>query len=46
MIIVTGDPRSGTSLTMQMVKELGVEVLGEKFPQEKQEEEMKDQNEI
>lgn len=42
MIIVTGDPRSGTSLTMQMIKELGVEVLGEKFPQEKQEGEMKD----
>lgn len=31
MIIVTGDPRSGTSLTMQMLDRLGIEVTGQKF---------------
>ncbi len=38
MIIVTGDPRSGTSLTMQMLDMLGIEATGEKFFEAKKEE--------
>lgn len=38
MVIVTGDPRSGTSLTMQMLDMLGIEATGEKFFEPKKEE--------
>ncbi len=31
MIAVTGEPRSGTSLTMIILKELGLDIAGEKF---------------
>jgi len=31
-IIVTGEPRSGTSLMMNILKNLGYEILGNKFP--------------
>jgi hypothetical protein len=37
MVIVTGDPRSGTSLTMQMLDMLGIEATGEKFFEPKKE---------
>ncbi len=33
--VVTGEPRSGTSLMMSVLKELGCDILGEKFPNEK-----------
>lgn len=33
IVVVTGDPRSGTSLMMQTLKLLGVPVAGEEFPQ-------------
>lgn len=33
IVVVTGDPRSGTSLMMQILVALGVPVAGEKFPQ-------------
>jgi hypothetical protein len=34
-IIVTGVPRSGTSMQMQTLKILGMEIVGEEFPQSK-----------
>ena len=35
MIIVTGEPRSGTSLMMRIVDSLGLEIAGEQQPGEK-----------
>ncbi|MCE9556690.1 MAG: hypothetical protein K8T91_25350, partial [Planctomycetes bacterium] len=32
IVVVTGDPRSGTSLMMQTLRALGVPVAGEEFP--------------
>lgn len=32
ILVVTGDPRSGTSLMMQTLKALGVSVAGEEWP--------------
>ena len=32
--VVTGEPRSGTSLMMQTLDKLGVELIGEEYPQE------------
>lgn len=32
MIIVSGEPRTGTSMTMAILKELGLKLVGEKWP--------------
>jgi hypothetical protein len=44
MIIVSGEPRSGTSLMMETVRLLGVEVWGEEQPGEKRREEMREKS--
>ncbi len=36
MIIITGDPRSGTSLMMSIVSSLGIEIAGQQFVDTKQ----------
>ena len=34
VIVVSGQPRSGTSLMMQTMEILGLDIWGEKYPQE------------